>query len=654
MSPHMPSGTGFPQAPERFDLDVASMYGIDVTGGEDATEALQAAFDDNPERRLLLRPGIYSCDEVTLSHAGTTLVGQGAILRRRTAGASNSAILRVLGDDIRIQQVRLESGGIGSRYLLRANVNAPTTAIKNLVLDRVVGVCDHRTARGIFVGFYDGLEIDKCYVENLLAEDDEPTDGLTAGIVLSAGDDQVSRDAFVTRTRVVGWYNGIESFGTGLRQGSLLDGNTVRLCTNIGILNYRGAQARVVKNHVEECFAGIYADSTAQGGETALGNVTEGNIVRKCATYGIVTEEHVGASVVGNTCTECQDGLILGGGTADSTITGNNCSRNSRYGIWADRAQTAVQDNLYDLLIANNICKLNGQDGIWVGGVKRTCTLNDNLCSDNGTSAAAAGNPYAGIRIGLSSDGATSGIVTVRGGALGNDINSSASTGAVGNQGNGVLVEAASTTLVRVHGVYFEGHDVANIDSGGVPLEEWGNTFADGVNDVAGTSQQPFKVGGQLLLADGAESAPAWSFTADPDTGARRAASNTMVLVSAGQDQAEISTTGLGVGQDSASPNSRLRVSSGITVAAETIKTTNYAVTNNDALIVSDGPSLTHTLPATPATSQRIAFRNQNGSSMTLARNGQTINGAASDLVVAASTAIVLSHITGSGWYVVG
>lgn len=89
-------------------------------------------------------------------------------------------------------------------------------------------------------------------------------------------------------------------------------------------------------------------------------------------------------------------------------------------------------------------------------------------------------------------------------------------------------------------------------------------------------------------------------------------------------------------------------------VTPESIKTGNYTANSGDAVIIMNGVGLTLTLPASPGTNQRIAVRNQDTGNLTVGRNAQNINGAAADLTVAASTSVVLSHVTGSGWFVVG
>lgn len=644
-----PEGPPGPQGPPG-----ASDFGIVVPAGSgvDDTTLVQQALDAVPESGVLrLWPGsTYAVGELTVETAGISIEGSGATLVVTSAVPVNGAALRVLADNITISDLVADSGGLGNRYFIRANVNDPApTPVRNLTIRNVRGIADHRQARGIYIGYYDGVTVQNCRLSNTLVEADPGTDANTIGIVLHAGDSQVSRDARIVHNRITGFYNGIESFGTGLRQGSLIDRNTVRETTNVGIYNYHAPQAQVTRNHVEDCFAGIYADSSTVGDITVFGNQVAGNTVRGCDTYGIITEEHQSASVTGNTCVENRDGLVLGGGTGGTTITGNTCSNNTRYGIWADKDQTPVTDHLFDLVLVGNTCRLNGEDGIRVGGVKRSCTIEGNLCTDNGTSGPDVANPYAGVRIGFADDSVTTaGTTTVRGGALGNDINSLAGTGGVGRQGYGILCDAGvSTALLRVHGVYFEGHGVSNIDTNSNPLEEWGNYYADGTNDFGASTRAAFSPSGQLLLADGLAATPGLAFVNDPDTGLRRSAANTVQHVVGGTDAVQVNLGGL---QSSLSlvVNDRLRIT------PESIKTVDYGIGNVDTVVIMDGTSLTATLPASPGTNQVVFIRNQNaGSSLTVARNAQNINGAASDLTVAASTSVRLIHVTGSGWYAI-
>src|SRR5262245_37279173 len=87
------------------------------------------------------------------------------------------------------------------------------------------------------------------------------------------------------------------------------------------------------------------------------------------------------------------------------------------------------------------------------------------------------------------------------------------------------------------------------------------------------------------------------------------------------------------------------------------VKSVNYNVTTADTVLVASGGAgaLTFTLPASPVANQRIELGNSNGANtLTLARNGNTINGAAADLVIAANKGATIYWVPGSGWFTVG
>jgi parallel beta-helix repeat protein len=464
-------------------------FGAAVDGVTNDTAAVQAAIDEASDAGgglVHLPAGVCLVSTLTLADDNVRLVGAGpSSVLRRTGGAS-TVLIRVLGDNCTIADCQLEAGGL-SGYLVRVNADGTApTAVNGTTIRNVRFVCDARSSTGVFVGYYANTTVADCYLENLLAEDDVQ-DELTFGIVLHAGDSQFSTNARLVNNTVVGFYDGIESFGTGIRQHTLLQGNTVRQATNVGIYNYRGAQARVIGNHVTDCVAGIFADSSvpADLSETLHGNVVSDNVVRRCDTYGILTEEHQSASITGNTCTENQDGLVLGGGTADSTISGNNCSRNTRYGIWCDKSLNPVQTHMYDLTFAGNVCKLNGEDGMRLGGIKRSCVVSGNVCVDNGTTAASLGaSTFAGIRLGSNSSADTGQIYIVTGNSLGNDIGAFASTGDVGKQGYGLLCDTSTVLHAVVRGNFFAGNGQFNIRSNFNFLAIHDNTFRDGTNSL--------------------------------------------------------------------------------------------------------------------------------------------------------------------------
>jgi parallel beta-helix repeat protein len=579
-------------------------FGALGDGTTDDTAAIQAALDKLEEAgggTLYFPTGTYPSGEVTVTGDNIRVTGDGpsSVLRMKAGGGD--VLLRLLGDYPTVEHLRLEAGG-QSCYLIRVNVDgaAPTAVHRPIIRDNVFD-CDARTAKGVFVGYYENAIVAGNELENLLALADV-TDENTFGIVLHAGDNQVSKNAIVWANHVTGFYDGIESFGTGLRQATLIQGNNVRDATNVGIYNYRGAQARIVDNHVESCAAGIFADSSvpADLSATLLGNKVSDNVVRLCTTYGILLEEHQGASVTGNTCTECQDGLVVGGGCADSTISNNNCSKNTRYGIWTDKSLNPVQTHQYDLNFVGNTCKLNGEDGMRLGGVKRSCNVVGNSCCDNGTTAAALGtSTFAGLRLGSNSTADTGQVYNVEGNTLGNNIGALAGTGDVGKQGYGLLLDSATVLRAVVSGNVFGGNGQFNI-----------------------RSSFNFLTIGPNFYIDGTSSLPSAVYTAKGNTGGGFAT------------EADVVTPSLSV------------------------KTGNYTVLDTDSVLVlrAAAAASTFTLPAAPADGRRIRFANHDSAdNLVIARNGQNINDAAADLTLTPGQRATLYYVSATtSWYNVG
>jgi parallel beta-helix repeat protein len=607
VGPPGPQGPQGPQGPAglsgvEFDVTTFGAIGNGVTNDTLAVQNALDAAEDAGGGRVMVPAGVFSVTGLTINSDLVHLqgVGESSVIRRRSGGA-DSVLLRILGDSVIVSNLRLEAGAL-SGYLIRANVDGTApTAIQRLVLRDLKLLCDFRTSTGIFVGLYDTVDIERCHLENTLALADVQ-DQLTFGIVLHSGDTQFSKNAAIRRCTIRGFYDGIESFGTGIRQHTLIEGNTVRDAKNVGIYNYRGAQARIVDNHVTDCAAGIFADSSvpADLSTTLFGNTVEGNQVRRCTTYGILTEEHQGASIVGNTCCENRDGLVLGGGTADTTISGNNCSRNTRYGIWTDKSLNPVQSHLYDLTFVANTCKLNGEDGMRLGGIKRSCVVVGNSCCDNGTTAASlATSTFAGIRLGSNSSADTGQVYIVMGNALGNDVGAFAGTGDVGKQGYGLLLDSASVLSAVTIGNMFAGNGQFNIRSSFNFLTLLANVYRDGTNSL-----------------------PSAVVTALGNTGG-----------------------GFAPEADVLSP-------------AATVKSANYTVLTTDRYLVMRGASanVTFTLPATPLDGQRVAFGNHDSvDNLTLARNGRNINGAAADLTLTPGQRVTLYYVTADlSWYAVG
>lgn len=82
------------------------------------------------------------------------------------------------------------------------------------------------------------------------------------------------------------------------------------------------------------------------------------------------------------------------------------------------------------------------------------------------------------------------------------------------------------------------------------------------------------------------------------------------------------------------------------------VQTANYQALLTDSVIYMNGTTLTLTLPASPPVNFMLMVKNlQAASTLTVARNGNNINGAASDYTVIANTTPTEFHFeTATGW----
>lgn len=93
-----------------------------------------------------------------------------------------------------------------------------------------------------------------------------------------------------------------------------------------------------------------------------------------------------------------------------------------------------------------------------------------------------------------------------------------------------------------------------------------------------------------------------------------------------------------------------LVINHALRVDAETIKTADYTATAFEARIAMNvvaGGTLT--LPASPATDQELYIKNLSANPLTVARNGNTIDGAATNITLASGEAALL-NFEPSGW----
>lgn len=92
-------------------------------------------------------------------------------------------------------------------------------------------------------------------------------------------------------------------------------------------------------------------------------------------------------------------------------------------------------------------------------------------------------------------------------------------------------------------------------------------------------------------------------------------------------------------------------------VEAYSIKTANYTITNDDPKIIygdTDGGDFTLTLPADPddGLMRTITSIGSSANTLTIARNGKTINGQSEDLPIGDNISVTL-HYTSQGWIII-
>ena len=95
---------------------------------------------------------------------------------------------------------------------------------------------------------------------------------------------------------------------------------------------------------------------------------------------------------------------------------------------------------------------------------------------------------------------------------------------------------------------------------------------------------------------------------------------------------------------------SQVQVNSAWRMDAEAVKTGDYTVATTDTIVLMNGVSLTATLPPTPGTDQLVFIKNLAATSVTIARNGNNIDGAAADLTLLTTTAVLLYFEPATGW----
>lgn len=152
--------------------------------------------------------------------------------------------------------------------------------------------------------------------------------------------------------------------------------------------------------------------------------------------------------------------------------------------------------------------------------------------------------------------------------------------------------------------------------------------------------------GKQIKLPNGSIGAPSLSWSSDLDSGLYRDSFGAQELVKDGAAVLSASAAGGSIATPAV-----VAVQGRFAVAAESTKTVSYTATDTDSLVIMNVTAAgTLTLPAAPGGNQMLWVKNVGGASLTIARNGKTIDEAAADLTLAIGAQALLTY-DGIGWY---
>lgn len=435
----------------------------------------RSAFDlmmASGAKQIFIPKGIYRMDSAVVNTGDVFIYGEGnQTVLRRMGGVSGSDFVRVKGANIRIFNLAIEDGGVSSK-LIGVNhyvVNGTNTdTSRNIAIEKCTLSCSNNSTSGIFIGQCIGLDISGNSLTNrgtTLAQ------SLTFGITLYSGGSEVMKDALVKENTVIGFYNGINCYGTASRNNIRISNNVVKLSKRYGIVGYHCSNLRIEANKVDSCNVGIWGDSGSDP-ETGLRNdqtIISGNFVRNCDSVGIVTEELYNAVIYGNVLSYNKIGLGLGGASSRSVISSNTI-KFCQTGIQLANDLTPVGGYIEDITIVGNRIELNYGHGIYIprnsiarGGI----SIIGNDIVDNGYQA--ADSVYAGLYIGTAEASSNNPDYKIDGNTFGRAIGPGKITGS-GNQAYGIWVDTSGSTLSNIFiggGNKFIGNTKAHLFSFG-------------------------------------------------------------------------------------------------------------------------------------------------------------------------------------------
>lgn len=461
-----------------------------------------------------------------------------------------------------------------------------------------------------------------------------------AGLYLHQVSDAIVADCLIHDTHEHGIQLGgsfdldtADSARIAIRDCTIRDAGNVAGNRGTGIFAFwRIKDLRIHGCAITGCHAGgIMVDdssSDATPGKEAQRVVIDGNDIVDCPgplSRAIVVEGSRHCTVTGNVISDVHSGIVFSNGQANSdtgisTISGNEitCEGN---GIWVFDARSVA--------ISGNTVELDGASSSFVAAIK--------IEHNTGTA------PFD---------------ITISGNQIRSDgpgISNRKSGGYAETAGSNIVVDG--NTVVWTGGVPDANHVGIQLNFVDLPVVRNNKVFGffDGVftdssctapvmqdNQAVNSTHCGVRVGAAASLVKGNHTRGSVTSGYIFDASARVASTRFE-----GNTSDDTMFSGTTSGPTYAWPTTAA-------AASTNIKSSNYTVLTTDAVLIASGHSgaITFTLPATPAPGQPLAVANNSASfTVLLARNGQTINGAAADLTVAVSSQVTLVFISGTGWF---
>jgi parallel beta-helix repeat protein len=433
--------------------------------------------------RTIILPDTTICvSTIIINTPNVVLIGgKNTVLKKKVTAPSGEDFIQVKADDVEIKNIKFDGNNTSNGYLVNANYNiSPFVQRKNIKIEGLNYISSHVNGRGVIVGYYDGVEISRCVLENTVGTPNVYSFGIAVWSDQYAMSTMMTKNIHIHHNQIKGFYHGINSWGTGTgtggnRQRMFIENNIVEKCYQSGIYSYHSPRSIVALNTVRNCGdIGIWSDSgndyeyDYSDATQGYGNRVFGNMIYACRV-GILTEEFRYGVISSNTIFQCVDyGIGIGGGTDSSSINHNTIFENG-HGIYIDKNINPNTYYIFDLELTGNIVKRNKYHGVRVGGVRKTIKINGGFITDNGTVNIGVQTPstiYAGIWLGkdgVNNDGTNVSSARITDVEITNGYQTGSGLTESGAQGYGVYTQQSAIERLTIRSTIFGGHTTNHI-----------------------------------------------------------------------------------------------------------------------------------------------------------------------------------------------